>query len=119
MRVAWPHADYTDEFPGEMVANPKTLGLCTGTLGVSAVSLSSTLEQLWGNGAAAVRLGVLVGAFVDAEEASPDSDGTAASLSVSWNASQSLQAVEAVLKQFPEVLISMYMMIIHQCTDIS
>lgn len=49
------------------------LGLCTGVLSAIAVACSPDIDQLTRYGAAAIRLAMLVGAVVDAEEAQPRS----------------------------------------------
>lgn len=58
-----------------------TAGLCTGLLSAAAVATSMSLEQLQQNGAVAIRLAMVIGAFVDARNSPPWS-----SFAVGWAA---------------------------------
>lgn len=81
----------------------ETLGLCTGTLSAFAVACSSTPADIQHHGTVAVRLAMLAGALVDAEEVAPSSGGMAMSFSASWNSEESGAALKGVLERFPEV----------------
>jgi hypothetical protein len=103
VRAGLPSLDDTDELPAYITDSTETIGLCTGILSALAVSCSSNLSDLSRYGPIAVRLAMLVGALVDAEQASPDSDGSSVSFSVSWNGAQSSTSISQVLGRFPEV----------------
>lgn len=103
LKTALPDLDDADELPSPLTDSTKILGLCTGLLSAIAVSCSSNLSQLQHYGAVAVRLAMLVGALVDAEEVSPDSDGSSASFSVSWSGLESRTNVKQLLEGFSEV----------------
>lgn len=103
VRSAFPGLADTDELPPSAMEASESLGLCTGILSAFAVSCASSLAKAQQYGAVAVRLSILVGALVDAEEASPDTGGTAMSFSMSWNALESRASVDEVLAKFPEV----------------
>jgi len=91
-----------DELPSILMEKTEVLGLCIGLLPAMAVNCASTLAQLQHLGANSVRLAMLAGALVDAEQASPGSEGSATSLSVSWTGSET-NSLEKVLAEFPEV----------------
>lgn len=103
LRSALPHLADTDKLPLSITESTETLGLCIGMLSAFAVSCSSSLVELRQHGAVAVRLAMLIGALVDAEEASPDSEGSSMSFSVSWNGIGSITRLNEVLEKFPEV----------------
>ncbi|KAM5457936.1 Type I Iterative PKS [Microsporum canis] len=83
----------------------ETLGLCTGLLTAVTVSNSANAEQFRHNGAVAIRLAMLTGALVDAENES-NSEGGTVSLSVTWNSLKSQVKMLEILKQFPQAYIS-------------
>ncbi|KAM5444215.1 putative PKS/NRPS-like protein biosynthetic cluster [Microsporum ferrugineum] len=83
----------------------ETLGLCTGLLTAVTVSNSANAEQFRHNGAVAIRLAMLTGALVDAENES-NSEGGTVSLSVTWNFLKSQVKMLEILKQFPQAYIS-------------
>jgi hypothetical protein len=83
-------------------SNSETLGFCTGFLSSIAVSSSQNKEQFWKYGAAAIRLGMLIGMIVDAQDAA-EQTGTSKSLSVVWNSAQGGEELTRILKSYPEV----------------
>jgi hypothetical protein len=78
----------------------ETLGLCTGTLSAFAVDSSPSIEGIHQHGAVAVRLAILNGAIVDAEEASAGPGGESVSFSVSGTV-RSLVSHSPVSRHFP------------------
>lgn len=101
---AWlRHLSDSEEILVSTTSSTETLELCTGILSAYAVGCASTVTELQQYGIVAVRLGMLIGALVDAEAASSLSDGPVASFSVSWTGTESSATVNAVLEQFPEV----------------
>ncbi len=81
----------------------ETLGLCTGLLSAAAVSCSADQAQLRHYSAVAVRLAMLVGALVDAQDGSAENQGGSKSFSVAWNAPAAGAEMTEILKSFPEV----------------
>ncbi|KAJ5608144.1 type I iterative polyketide synthase [Penicillium hordei] len=108
VRSGLPGLGDTDEIPQSVLETSESLGLCTGILSAFAVSCASSLAKVQQYGAVAVRLSMLVGALVDAEEASPDTGSPAMSFSMSWNALESRDSVDEVLAEFPEAYISVF-----------
>jgi acyl transferase domain-containing protein/nucleoside-diphosphate-sugar epimerase/SAM-dependent methyltransferase/acyl carrier protein len=81
----------------------ETLGLCSGLLSAAALSCSTDQVQLQHYGAVAVRLAMMVGALVDAQDVSVDGQGGSKSFSVAWNSPESGVQMTEILKTFPEV----------------
>lgn len=101
---AWlPQLGDSEAIPASITSSTEILGLCTGMLSAFAVGCASTLAELQQYGTVAIRLGMLIGALVDAEQDSSLSDGPATSFSVSWTSAGSGASVNAVLEKFPEV----------------
>lgn len=80
----------------------ETLGFCTGFLTASAVSSSLDSDDLEQYGAVAIRLAVLIGAFVDAQEIAGD-EGESISLAASWSSGNLKNRLEDVVRATPEV----------------
>ncbi|KAG0160799.1 hypothetical protein PDIDSM_8329 [Penicillium digitatum] len=76
------------------LANTETVGFCTGLLTALAVSLSDTETEFARNGATVLRLAMLVGAVVDAQDAT---DGGSISVSAVWKAPNGLDTLEKLL----------------------
>ncbi len=102
-RSSLPDLADTNVLPPSSTKTLETIGLCTGMLSAFAASSSPSLAKLEQNGATAVRLAMLVGALVDAEDKSVDSHGKSVSFSVSWSGSESDSELKKVLKRYPEV----------------
>lgn len=81
----------------------ETLGLCTGLLSAAAVSCSADEAELQHYGAVAIRLAMLIGALVDAQDVSADLQGGSKSFSVAWSSPESGAEMTKILKSFPEV----------------
>jgi len=87
----------------------ETLGFCTGLLSAFAVASSHTQDEFKRYGAVAVRLAMLVGALVDAQEAWNKSLGQGRSISyaTAWrNSQQGLEMNRIVDDLFPQAYIS-------------
>lgn len=81
----------------------ETLGFCTGLLSAFAVASSRSSERhLAKYGAVAIRLAMLIGATVDAEE-SPNTAGPSRSLAVAWSNEESCNGAMRVLHSVPGV----------------
>ena len=92
------YPDLTDHEPltSSVTAETEILGLCTGILSAFAVGSASTLAEVAQYGAIVIRLSMLVGALVDAEQLNPNENGSSVSFSVSGN-------INKVLEKVPEV----------------
>ena len=84
--------------------NVETLGFCTGLLSALAVSSSGNKDEFRHYGAVAIRLAMLIGAVVDAQDAS-DPHGTSQSLATVWTSAEEGEEITRMLQQFPEVYI--------------
>lgn len=102
IKAVEPTLNTTAPISTSITTNAETLGLCTGILSAVAVASSATIADLKRHGAASVRLAVLSGALVDAEDASRDTEKKSVSFSASW-AAASLEDLEAILQKYPEV----------------
>jgi hypothetical protein len=89
--------DRVDIFAGSK-ANREAVGFCTGLLSAIAVSCSGSKEQFHTYGAAAVRLGMLVGVVVDAHDGS-----SSRSLSVAWSSAESHEKMQSVFADIGNV----------------
>lgn len=103
LKACLPDLGDKEAVPESVTQTTEILGLCTGILSGFAVGCASTLIQLQQYGTVALRLGMLIGAHVDAEESSTLSTGKAASFSVSWTGAESSVSMDAILDKFPEV----------------
>jgi hypothetical protein len=103
LKAALPGLGDTDELPASITENTESLGLCTGTLSFLAVGCSSSLLQLQHYGSVAIRIAMLIGALVDANEDLPDSEGGSMSFSMAWNSTESGNSVHRILEKFPNV----------------
>ena len=83
--------------------NVETVGFCTGLLSASVVSSSSNQAAFRRNGAVAVRLAMLIGALVDAQDASDRLHGRSKSFAVAWTSPDMEAELVRILDGFPEV----------------
>lgn len=84
------------------LANTETVGFCTGLLAALVVSLSTTDMELEHHGAIALRLAMLIGATVDAEDAL---DGGSTSFSAGWRTQTGISTLEEILQDYEDVSI--------------
>ncbi|KAI1074642.1 putative polyketide synthase [Whalleya microplaca] len=89
------------------VNNRETLGLCTGLLAAFAVSSAHNADELQRYGAAAVRLGMLIGLVVDSQDAAPGR-GRSKSLSAAWSSAKIREEMTRILNDLDEAYISVY-----------
>ena len=82
--------------------NRETLGFCTGLLSAFAVSSSSNRENFQKYGAVSIRLAMLIGMVVDAQDASSEM-GKSKSLATIWNSARAGEDVTRIVRSFPEV----------------
>ncbi|KAJ8124282.1 hypothetical protein O1611_g9359 [Lasiodiplodia mahajangana] len=91
--------DETCKSPGE------NIGFCTGLLSAFAVATSGNKADLERHGAAAIRLGLLVGMVVDAREASSELN-VSKSLRVGWGPTQTKDEMLSIIEEFPNTYVS-------------
>lgn len=103
LRIAFPTLAVGDDLPSNLAERTEVLGLCTGMLTAIAINCSATLAQLQHHGGTSVRIAMLIGALVDAELASPETDGTTTAFSVSWSGTETRDGLENILQKIPEV----------------
>ncbi|KAK4235914.1 hypothetical protein C8A03DRAFT_36206 [Achaetomium macrosporum] len=96
------HSDWTHEAFVQQ-GDRETVGLCTGLLAAFAVAASHSQSDMEKYGAAAVRLGMLVGLAADAIDAKK---GPSKSLSVGWNSAETHDAMMRTLEEFPGAYVS-------------
>lgn len=84
--------------------NRETLGFCTGLLSALAVSSSKDKEHFQKYGAVALRIGMLIGLVVDAQDVSTNL-GESTSLAVVWSSFEAGEEMARIIKSFPEVRI--------------
>ncbi|KAL9110680.1 MAG: hypothetical protein Q9227_004857 [Pyrenula ochraceoflavens] len=103
-RTSFESDDRTDVFAATK-HNKETLGLCTGLLSAVAVSSAGNKEDFSRYGAVAIRLGMLIGMTVDAEDETSELKSST-SLSTAWNSVESREEMLRILKNFPEAYVS-------------
>lgn len=101
LQLCHPESKDEDLFTASM-SNAETLGFCTGILSAIVVSCSTNKTQFARHGATAVRLAVLVGSIVDAQDARNE-HGESRSLATVWKTQQSRLEMIRILEGFPEV----------------
>ncbi|KAI1393305.1 uncharacterized protein F4822DRAFT_423774 [Hypoxylon trugodes] len=84
-------------------SDKETLGLCTGLLSAFAISSTSDREQFKKYAAVAVRLAMLVGTVVDAQDAATE---PSKSLSAAWNSSEGAEELQRIVRSIPGTYIS-------------
>lgn len=89
---------------GPQTRRIRTLGFCTGLLSALAVSSASTREEFQRYAAVSVRLAVLVGALVDAEDI-VGHHGESKTFSTACNSSKQKMEMNHILQEFPEVCV--------------
>ena len=83
-----------------MSSNTDIVGFCTGLLAALAVSLSGDLEDFEKYGATAIRLAMMIGAVVDAEDAM---NGSSGSFSAAWRTKEGLRNMETIIQENHDV----------------
>ncbi|KAI4180322.1 MAG: hypothetical protein L6R41_007301, partial [Letrouitia leprolyta] len=104
LQLCHPNLQFDDAF-ATSISNGETLGMCTGILSAIAVSCSTTKMQFAEHGSAAIRLAVLIGGLVDAQDAH-DEDGEFRSLATVLKSHQSRLEMARILERFPKAYIS-------------
>lgn len=79
------------------------LGLCTGLLAAFAAASAHNVDEFKRYGAAAVRLGLLVGLVIDSQDAASPGEGRSRSLSAAWTSSRGREDITTILNEFEGV----------------
>ncbi|KAL4910879.1 hypothetical protein BDW74DRAFT_184520 [Aspergillus multicolor] len=103
-----PNTLLTPRSPGifSVPSNASTLGFCTGVLSAFAVSSLASQQDFDRYGPVAVRLAMLFGALVDAQDASDEVHGRAKSYATAWNTVKQGEDLARIIDHFPEAYIS-------------
>ena len=101
-RTSTDLGDGIDPFTTPRRNHREAAGLCTGLLSAMAVSCADSREDFQRQGAVAIRLAWLVGAFVDAQDALPE-NGPSRSFSVAWQSPADEEAMLRMVERSPEV----------------
>ncbi|KAI8635190.1 putative polyketide synthase [Xylariaceae sp. FL1651] len=83
----------------------KTFGFCTGLLSAFAVATSANKKDFEQYGAVAIRLGLLIGMVVDAQDASSEPN-VSKSLRTGWNSTQTKEEMMEVVNEFSDTYVS-------------
>ncbi|KAJ2988141.1 hypothetical protein NUW58_g4130 [Xylaria curta] len=83
----------------------ETLGFCTGLLTAFSVAASSSQTDFERYGAVAIRLGLLVGMAVDAQEA-PSKRNVSKSLRAGWTSTHNKDEMMSIIREFPDTYVS-------------
>lgn len=83
-------------------SSTETLGFCMGFLSALAVSVSKESDDIKRYGATAIRLAMIIGGIVDAQDAL-DTQGPSKSLATAWNSPKGAEELKHILGRFPEV----------------
>jgi Starter unit:ACP transacylase in aflatoxin biosynthesis len=103
LELIQPDAPESHDLHAAFKRDGETLGLCSGLLSAAAVSCSADQAELHHYGPVAMRLAMLVGALVDAQDVSADLQGGSKAFSVAWNSPETGVKMEEIMKSFPEV----------------
>ncbi|KAI9830055.1 MAG: hypothetical protein M1819_005885 [Sarea resinae] len=98
--------DERDLYTNFSKRNAETVGFCIGLLSALVVSSSASQTQFQQYGANAVRLAMLIGALVDAQEVSTDLYGESKCFSAAWNSPESEAEMTRIIDFFPEAYVS-------------
>lgn len=98
--VASPESRQQWDHPGK--SSTEILGFCMGFLSALAVSISKDRRQIETYGATAIRLAMLIGGVVDAQD-ELDNQGPSKSFTTAWTSSEAAKQMSQILKRFPEV----------------
>ena len=97
------------EIPDHVSKRGETLGLCTGFLSALVTSLSTDQESFEALGSVAVRLGMLMGLVVDAQNTTYK-HGPSTSFATIWHSMAEKQSLMEILSDFAEVF---------ECSEVS
>ena len=103
LQLALPEPDERHNVCTFFKPNAEAMGFCTGLLSALVVSSSTSQAQFQQNASNAVRLAMLIGAFVDSHDTSSDLQSESKSFSVAWSSPRSAADIQRILSRFPEV----------------
>jgi hypothetical protein len=95
-----PESEQHEEQPE--LSTTEIVGFCTGFLSALVASVSKDRRQVQQYGAIAIRLAMLIGGVVDAQD-QLDKQGTSKSFATSWTSSKAAEEMNRILQRFPEV----------------
>ena len=101
--ISRPSLEKGEDFYDLSNKNAETMGFCIGLLSALAVSSSRNRESFEESGAVAIRIGMLIGMVVDAQNAAEES-GPPKSLATIWHSAEEKQKMSEILDSFPEVI---------------
>lgn len=78
-------------------------GFCTGLLSALAVASGKTEEEVGKFAATSVRLAFCIGAYVDLDQGRNDGDSKASTLAVRWRTPTTLESIQRMLLNYPDV----------------
>jgi hypothetical protein len=91
------------EFQSGSDDSTEAVGFCIGLLSALVVSSSQNQEQFRKYGANAIRLAMLIGALVDAQNMTDDMHGKSQSFSAAWSTVESGDDMMGIVDRFSEV----------------
>jgi acyl transferase domain-containing protein/thioester reductase-like protein/SAM-dependent methyltransferase/acyl carrier protein len=106
---ALPEADIHAQLVGQR--NTSTLGFCMGLLGAFAIASAHTANEVDEYGAVAVRLAMVGGALIDAQDewSKNEGQGPSKSFATAWRTAAQKEEMERVVDDlFPEAYISVF-----------
>nr|A5PHD6.2 RecName: Full=3-methylorcinaldehyde synthase; Short=MOS; AltName: Full=Non-reducing polyketide synthase 1; AltName: Full=Xenovulene A biosynthesis cluster protein aspks1 [Sarocladium sp. 'schorii']AFD18255.1 PKS1 [Sarocladium strictum]AWM95789.1 non-reduciing polyketide synthase methylorcinaldehyde synthase [Sarocladium sp. 'schorii']CAN87161.2 methylorcinaldehyde synthase [Sarocladium strictum] len=101
------YVEYSRQSPTGLAEGKEALGFCTGILSAFAVASSHDVCDLAKYGAAAMRLGMLVGLVVDCEDAAAG-QGRYRSVSAGWDSEEKHAAMLKIVQSFEEAYVSVH-----------
>lgn len=102
LATAHPDLERGEDLYASSKHDAETLGFCTGLLSAFAVSSSTNKKQFEKYGAVAIRLGMLTGMVVDAQNTSEET-GPSTSFATVWHSVGEKEKMSKILAAFPEV----------------
>ncbi|KAL6849010.1 Type I Iterative PKS [Amphichorda felina] len=100
LKTAYQEVDPNRRF-GMSRYSTETVGFCTGLLSASAISCSRHRQSFEQYGASAIRVAILCGLVVDAQNNSP-TEAQATSLAAVWHSPQARKQMIEILEESPE-----------------
>lgn len=101
LKTAYQEVDSNRRF-GMSRYSTETVGFCTGLLSASAISCSRHRQSFEQYGASAIRVAILCGLVVDAQNNSP-TEVQATSLAAVWHSPQARKQMIEILEESPKV----------------
>ncbi|KAM0804922.1 polyketide synthase [Usnea florida] len=106
LELVLPEFSEHQNLPPAFKRTTETVGLCTGLLSAAAASCSANQSQLQRFGAVIIRLAMLIGSLVDAQDASAGFEGESRSFSISWGSPKLGAQVTEILGHYQQAYLS-------------